>query len=495
MAYRTLVLSILALTFSAVNADVSPVYENIEQDYTADLKVDDNIPEETGITDVADEDKNSKVIEFSSEQTNDFFSEKGLDGTTYYVSPNGSDDENNGKSQDSAFQTLQKASNETNPGDIVYVMDGTYENVGNTDLLHISRSGTENNWIMYSALPGHKPKLKISEGDAIGTWGAEYIVIQGFEIEGNNQQISLEYALEQKNNLSNRLTTSTGISIHKDHWGSDANNYSHHIIIRNNHVYNFSANGISTNTADYLIIENNVVHNNAYYSPWATSGISIYGNFNFDNKDNVKIIIRNNISYANRNDVPFYAQQRITDGSGIVIDSNHEGISLIDGVKTNIAYTGRTLIEYNIFYLNGGKGINIYKSDHVDIINNTSYQNLQKIDGLQIDISIGDVDDINLYNNIVYTNNHTAIGGYSFGPLINIDNNLIYNSDTSISPALNNLIELDPSFTMTSGLLEEYDFTLKTNSPAIDAGIDRGQTRDFFGNPISGEPDIGAIEY
>ncbi|MEE9423495.1 MAG: choice-of-anchor Q domain-containing protein [Methylococcales bacterium] len=48
---------------------------------------------------------------------------------------------------------------------------------------------------------------------------------------------------------------------------------------------------------------------------------------------------------------------------------------------------------------------------------------------------------------------------------------------------------------MTSGLLEEYDFTLKTNSPAIDAGIDRGQTRDFLGHPISGEPDIGAIEY
>jgi hypothetical protein len=79
--------------------------------------------------------------------------------------------------------------------------------------------------------------------------------------------------------------------------------------------------------------------------------------------------------------------------------------------------------------------------------------------------------------------------------LIDIDNNLIYNSDTSLSPTLNNLIELDPLFTMTSGLLEEYDFTLKANSPAIDGGIDWGQTRDFFGNPISGSPDIGAIEY
>ena len=447
------------------------------------------------ITDASNEDKNSKVIEFSGDKSNDFFSEKGLNGTTYYVSPNGNDDENNGTSLDGAFQTLQKASNETNPGDIVYVMNGTYENVGNKDLLHISRSGTENNWIMYSALPGHKPKLKISEGDAIGTWGAEYIVIQGFEIEGNNQEITLNYALDQQNNLSNRLTTSTGISIHKDNWGSNPNNYSHHIIIRNNHVHNFSASGISTSSADYLIIENNDVHNNAYYSPWATSGISIYKNFNFDNSDKVKIVIRNNISYANRNDIPFYAQQRITDGAGIVIDSNHEGVSLIGGVATNAAYTGRTLIEYNILYLNGGKGINIFRSDHVDIINNTSYQNLQKIDGLKIDISIGEVDDINLYNNIVYANIGTAIGGYFIGALIDIDNNLIYNSDTSISPTLNNLIELDPLFTMTSGLLEEYDFTLKANSPAIDTGIDRGQTRDFFGNPISGSPDIGAIEY
>ena len=39
------------------------------------------------------------------------------------------------------------------------------------------------------------------------------------------------------------------------------------------------------------------------------------------------------------------------------------------------------------------------------------------------------------------------------------------------------------------------DFSLLSASPAIDAGTNTGHTVDFFGNPIYGAPDIGAIEY
>jgi hypothetical protein len=41
---------------------------------------------------------------------------------------------------------------------------------------------------------------------------------------------------------------------------------------------------------------------------------------------------------------------------------------------------------------------------------------------------------------------------------------------------------------------ERGDFSLEAGSPAIDAGIDVGLTRDYAGNPIRGRPDVGAIE-
>ena len=243
-------------------------------------------------------------------------------------------------------------------------MNGLYQNVKDEYILGIRRSGTKFKWIMYAALPGHNPKLKVKAGDPISIHGAEYLIIDGFEIEGNNLDVTLEYALAEQNNLSNKLTNSSGVSIHPD-WNTT--NYPHHVIVRNCHIYNFSGGGIASNTVDYNVIENNTVHHNGYYAPWAMSGISLYRNWNFDNYEGYKMIIRNNISYANRNYVPFFysytdpEQRKITDGNGIIVDTNHDSRKAVNGVETSTPYIGRTLIENNVSYLNGGKAINIQK--------------------------------------------------------------------------------------------------------------------------------------
>ncbi|HQQ20662.1 MAG TPA: choice-of-anchor Q domain-containing protein, partial [Bacteroidales bacterium] len=41
----------------------------------------------------------------------------------------------------------------------------------------------------------------------------------------------------------------------------------------------------------------------------------------------------------------------------------------------------------------------------------------------------------------------------------------------------------------------ELDFRLKSNSPAIDAGVPNGVLFDILGNPRVGIPDIGAYEF
>ena len=75
MIFRTLVLSIFALTFSAVNADISPlpatatVYEDAEQGNTNGWGVYDNTPAGAAIANISDVDKDSNVIELLGEST------------------------------------------------------------------------------------------------------------------------------------------------------------------------------------------------------------------------------------------------------------------------------------------------------------------------------------------------------------------------------------------------------------------------------------------
>lgn len=81
-----------------------------------------------------------------------------------------------------------------------------------------------------------------------------------------------------------------------------------------------------------------------------------------------------------------------------------------------------------------------------------------------------------------------------------IDNNLLYNNASNngiyyrnaktmtIESYANNIIS-EPQFVSIS------TFELSPSSPAIDAGIDVGLTRDFYNRRLVGVPDIGAIEY
>jgi hypothetical protein len=81
------------------------------------------------------------------------FSAESAAATEYYVSASGSDS-NNGTSLDAPFLTIQKAAGLTNPGDTVYVTNGTY------GPLSITRSGSASGgYIAYQAYPGHHPTI------------------------------------------------------------------------------------------------------------------------------------------------------------------------------------------------------------------------------------------------------------------------------------------------------------------------------------------------
>ncbi|MEH2291775.1 right-handed parallel beta-helix repeat-containing protein [Nostoc sp.] len=312
---------------------------------------------------------------------------------TYYVSGTGND-KNSGVSASSAFRTIQKAADRTNPGDTVLIMNGVYTNLPKAgSVVNIKRSGNAKAWITYKAYPGHFPKIQHNtwHGILIAN-GASYIEINGLEVIGNNANVTLDYAMSQKTNKQNPLTSGNCISI-----DGRTNGYVHHIRILNNKVHDCGGAGITVIEADYVKVDNNTVFNNAWYSVYGNSGISMLRNWNSDNSRGYKMFVTNNKSYNNRMYIPWIAVGRITDGNGIIIDSSRN-----DHNPKLAAYTGRTLVKNNLTFNNGGSGIHAFSSDHVDILNNTAVLNNQspEIKGAQIYANASS--DVQILNNIFY---------------------------------------------------------------------------------------------
>ncbi|MBG1258452.1 right-handed parallel beta-helix repeat-containing protein [Nostoc sp. BAE] len=403
--------------------------------------------------------------------------------TKYYVSGKGND-KNSGRTTSSAFRTIQRAADLTNPGDTVLLMDGVYKNGDPSGtVLDIKRSGRANAWITYKAYPGHRPKIQHNGWH--GIWirdGASYIEVNGLEVAGNNGNITRAYGLSQKYNKLNPLTNGNCIGI-----DGEKNGRPHHIRIINNKVRDCGGGGIGATGADYITIDSNEVYNNAWYSVYGCSGISLLNNWNSDNSQNYKMFITRNKVYNNRMLVPWHVSGKIQDGNGIIID---RGMNKQKGSKLS-AYRGRTLIANNISYKNGGGGIHTFHSENIDIVHNTVYLNNQspEISGGQISINASN--NINVLNNILYSERGKKINSYR-GKNIRFDYNLNANS-SSISGSGSSDIIADPLFMNAS----RGDFRLKSRSPAINSGMKfNSVTTDFLGDPrVKGSrSDRGALE-
>ncbi|MEH1843050.1 MAG: right-handed parallel beta-helix repeat-containing protein [Nostoc sp.] len=404
--------------------------------------------------------------------------------TTYYVSGKGND-KNSGRTTSSAFRTIQRAADLTNPGDTVLIMDGEYNNAYPSGaVIDIERSGKADAWITYKAYPGHRPKLQHNGWH--GVWindGASYIEINGLEVAGNNSIIKPKYALSQKNNDSNPLTNGNCISIE-----GGENGHSHHIRILNNKVHDCGGAGITAIQSDYLTIDNNEVFNNAWYSVYACSGISVLNSWNSDNNRNYKIFVTRNKVYKNQMFVAPISNHKIQDGNGIIID---RGMNKQKGSRLS-AYQGRTLIASNITYKNGGGGIHTFQSENIDIVNNTSYMNNQSPEILYGQISINASNNVNVFNNILYSERGKPINVRYGGNNVRFDYNLDANSSLINVSGPSDMIA-DPLFMNAPG----GDFRLKYTSPAINSGMNfKSVKTDFMGGSRmkGSRPDRGAYE-
>jgi parallel beta-helix repeat protein len=388
---------------------------------------------------------------------------------TYYIDVNNGDNRHNGSSEKLAFKTINKAQDLVNPGDVVYVKNGTYhENVT------LKRSGTPDKWISYRAFPGHKPYVV---GTQDGTFKVEgnYLEIVGFKI----------------------TSTEDGSGIH-------VGNGNHHTKVIKNEIQDSGCGGVSGQETDYLHIEGNIIYRNAFRSPFLCSGISIYQAKPFDNKPGFHNIIRGNISYANENKRA-KADGQVTDGNGIIIDD----FMHTQGQKKLPKYNAATLIENNIVFDNGGRGIHVFQSNNVTIRNNTTFKNMKSVN-LE-GTSNGEITamfsaNLKIYNNIAYAADRakqTFVDDYSANNFW--DYNLSYNGQISFVKersnsvlGKHNIIDRSPLLVAPSIDIGTANFRLQAKSPAIDRGSAANAARkDFTGKkrPIGAGYDIGAYEF
>jgi parallel beta-helix repeat protein len=382
-------------------------------------------------------------------------------GKTYYLSGTGND-KNNGSNEENAFRTFTKAVYQMQTGDTLYVMNGEYDK----GFILFNKNGSPDNWTTIKAYPGHTPKLKTTR-DGINVFSSSYVRIEGLDIEGNRENVTLEYALSQKDNSNNPLTNSNGIAIKpwKNSAGVGGTN-PHHVVISGNKVSNFPGGGIAFSDSDYITVEKNIVSGNAWYSPYGTQGITGLYTVNSDNNTtDYKIIFRDNIVYDNKSLVPWKEAGKITEGHGIMLDNTMHS-------RNGVPYNGKTLITNNIVYNNGGAGINAFKSKNVDIVNNTTYQNGRVLTNSG-EIGVSYSENVRAYNNILYASDNQKANVIKYATNITFDHNLAYNSsgfqasdNLKANPSLQNILGKDPQFIDAA----KRNFALKPGSNAIDAG-------------------------
>ena len=400
---------------------------------------------------------------------------------TYYVSPKGSDNNPGSKSQ--PWRTVQYAVKQVVPGDVVLVEDGTYEGP-----VIITRSGKPGAYITLKAVNKWRAKIKVVDGrgDADGIKAAaNYLTIDGFEIFDPSPGVGHH---------------GNGVTVYKNH----------HVNILNNKIHDFGGSGIQLGHFDHVHVENNVVYNNAKYAPNQKSGISLYQARAVDNVSGYHVIVRNNRSYGNMN-VVLNSQGRTTDGNGILVDDFWNST----GNATNVKFPHRTLIENNLSYDNGGKGIQVFKSSHVDVFNNTAYHNnhdTQSVSTWRAELSHAFADDTIWRNNIGFAKPGAGILQHNKAILIGKggatvwENNITYNgkggdisvhmdgaSVTEKYMRSNNVLGKNPLFANAS----RQDFKLTLDSPAINAGSQKIVSFvdiNYLKRPKDGV-DIGAFEF
>jgi len=424
------------------------------------------------------------------------FSKASAIGTSYYVSPTGSD--SNPGTETQPLRTIGKAIGKLAAGDTLYVRSGIYQ-----EAVWISKSGTATNPIRIMAYPGETSiidgnnyHLPNTTWDALLRIDGSYIHVSGLEVRYSNWIcVSLTGQHSLVSHMNVHHCRENGIIVRGDYgiveysriwqsanrnetpngngWASGLSAARHpdYVTLRGNIVYNNWGEGMSTFQANGTVMEDNIVYDN--YS--ANVYIS----------DATNVLLQRNLIYMTPDSV-------IKRGSrvGIMLgDETYAPPSANITIVNNLVYGANR----NFYWWKGVQGGGM---KNVLIANNT-FANSVNNAGIQIDS--GSHQNVRVQNNIVLQDGSlsVAIIGSTSGLLFS---NNLWSKNPPVRGSGQNDVVGDPNLVknglIAPGQLTANWFDLLPASPARDRAVKLGEvTVDYFQSPRDGYPDMGAIEY
>ncbi|MGI9595019.1 MAG: hypothetical protein ACR2QK_02600 [Acidimicrobiales bacterium] len=392
-------------------------------------------------------------------------------GQVFYVSSGSGNDANDGLSTSKPWKSLETGIQRLKPGQTLRLMSGEYRELKSAGVAHysIDRGGTAGNWIKITSAPGHNPVIVASNGSGI-IIQAPYVEFSGITVRGSGFNAGNNWGV--------------GVAVSE----------THHVRVVGNSISRMATSGISvTNSSNFQVIGNDV-YENAFWSPLQGSGISVWHSrnkgFGADSDGYHDRIIGNRV-HSNENIAKsqFKDFKLITDGNGIIVDSNQE-----------TGYSGRTLVANNLVYDNGGRGIISWQSDRVDIMFNTGYQNGQTdgISGGATEFAAGKGNDIVMANNVGWA--RSGLPALIFDRVSNgrsFNNVLVTDSPSGHASSRDIMHSGNPGFRNPSVSAGSADFRPTAGSVLDDKAQETPWfiTADLVGTSRgSGTPDIGAFE-
>jgi len=354
---------------------------------------------------------------------------------TYYIAPTGNDS-NNG-SLASPWLTVKHARKNSGGGDTVFVRGGTYSN-GEIWLQKGNQGGgIANQFWTLKAYPGEVPVFANTRFIV----DADYIRIQGLHLTGSSYIQSVSWYISGSPTVPLYFMTNKGL-------------------VQGNKI-------ISTSAIHAIYVmhgDGNIVRNN-YIAGMSKYGIHIYDENKYNHTARItNLLVENNTVIGSQSRSGIIISAGESTGSGIEID----GVVVRNNITINNAEDGITIRYYG-------------SVRNVDIFNNVMYGN----HAVGLRIIAHNVDNVAIRNNIFASN----------GTHINISshlNNLVDSHNLYYQPSSIGLGATDDYAVYELPLfvnVAEYDFHLKEDSPAIDAGV-------YVGIPYNGDaPDLGAFEY
>lgn len=421
----------------------------------------------------------------------------------FYVRPDGSDT-NDGRTEQTAFASPQKAVDAAQPGDIIVLMDGTYAKPADQPAaeaaLSFVRSGTPAGWITLKNYPAHQPVISSAGQQAVRIFRAAgstdelgYVEVRGLHIRGNADTAREQFPAEIGKSTPN--TDSRGLFV----FGRGA--MVHHVRLADNTVEFCTADGIYVDSADWVSIEHNRVLNNCWTSVgYAPSGLTVMKYANFDaTENNFKFLIAGNLVSGNKLTVknsPWGKEPKTGyhNGNGILIDDN--------GEHATPDYLGRTLVQNNVVFNNGAGGIQMWGNHRMDVVNNTVCLNGTVIGWGEVGLER--CQDVRLVNNIIFARPDRTLDQWFAKQADRGTTNIVRMNNLyfgGILPPVNGagMLIADPQFVNFPADVSTADFNLKPGSPAMDSGLADSfmPSSDFQGGPrpLNRDPDRGAFQH